>query len=158
MAVDLLARVRAEIDGRLAELRPLVAEYERLLDAVGALDDEAKTAPVTARGAVTAPTTAPPRAASKPRRAAARLRTASKPQAAAKPRQASKPRPVRIGVSEQAIVAALEHGSHTVSELGVVTAIAGPQIRDGLQRLLRAGKIARTRREGRAAYELAGSA
>jgi DNA-binding transcriptional ArsR family regulator len=63
-----------------------------------------------------------------------------------------------MGASEQAIVAALEHGSHTVSELGVVTAMSGPQIRDGLRRLLKAGKIARTRREGRVAYELAGNA
>ena len=32
MAADLLARVRAEIDTRLVELRPAMAEYERLLD------------------------------------------------------------------------------------------------------------------------------
>ena len=141
MAVDLLARVRAEIDGRLAELRPLVAEYERLLDAAGALVDEAEPSPVTAPRATKA------RAAAKPRRAAA-----------PKPRSAPKPRQARMGASEQAIVAALEHGSHTVSELGVVTAMSGPQIRDGLRRLLKAGKIARTRREGRVAYELAGNA
>jgi DNA-binding transcriptional ArsR family regulator len=129
MAVDLLARVRAEIDGRLAELRPFVAEYERLLGAAGALVDEAEPSPVTA-----------PRATK------------------ARPRSAPRPRQARMGASEQAIVAALEHGSHTVSELGVVTAMSGPQIRDGLRRLLKAGKIARTRREGRVAYELAGNA
>ena len=38
MAAELLARVRAEIDARLADLRPAVAEYERLLGAADALD------------------------------------------------------------------------------------------------------------------------
>ena len=63
-----------------------------------------------------------------------------------------------MGASEQAIVAALEHGSHTVSELGVVTAMSGPQIRESLRRLLKARKIARARREGRVAYALVDSA
>ena len=74
MAVDLLARVRAEIDGRLAELRPFVAEYERLLDASGALVDEAEAATVTTRRAAKAQASGKPRAASKPGRAAAKPR------------------------------------------------------------------------------------
>jgi hypothetical protein len=37
MAADLLERVRAEIDARLAELRPAVVEYERLLGATDML-------------------------------------------------------------------------------------------------------------------------
>ena len=55
-------------------------------------------------------------------------------------------------------MAALEHGSHTVSELVLVTAIAGAEIRASAQRLQRAGAIARTRREGRVAYALSGAA
>jgi hypothetical protein len=55
-------------------------------------------------------------------------------------------------------VAALEHGSHTVGELVLVTAMAGSQIRSSAQRLQRAGAITRTKREGRAAYALAGAA
>jgi len=103
MVVDLLARVRAEIDARLAELRPAVAEYERLLGA-----DGASAAP---RGAV-----------------------------------------------EQAIAAALEHGSHTLGELVLVTAIPGAEIREGLRRLRRAGAVTRAKRDGRAAYALTGAA
>jgi hypothetical protein len=124
MAADLLAQVRAEIDDRLAELRPAVAEYEQLLGAAGALDEE-------------------PRA---------------KPRAAARARKAAKPRQARIGAGELAIVAALEHGSHTVGELGVVTAMSGAQIRASVRRLLSTGKIARASREGRVAYALADSA
>jgi DNA-binding transcriptional ArsR family regulator len=51
-------------------------------------------------------------------------------------------------------VAALEHGSHTVSELAVVTGMRGPSIRENLRRLLGAGAVTRGKREGRAAYEL----
>ncbi len=123
MAAELLAQVCAEIDARLAELRPSVAEYERLLGAAEAI----------------------PRAAAKPR-------------PSAKPRPAARLRKARIGASEQAIVAALEHGSHTVGELGVVTAMSGAEIRESVRRLLRAGRIARARREGRVAYALSDSA
>jgi hypothetical protein len=105
MAADLLAQVSAEIDDRLAALRPAVEEYQQLLGAAGALEAE-----------------------------------------------------VRMGAGEQAVVAALEHGSHTVGELGVVTAMSGAQIRASVRRLLRAGKIARASREGRVAYALADSA
>jgi hypothetical protein len=55
-------------------------------------------------------------------------------------------------------VAALEHGSHTVAELVLVTAIAGAEIRDSVRRLQRAGTITRTKRDGRAAYALSRSA
>ena len=63
-----------------------------------------------------------------------------------------------MGPGEQAIVAALEHGSHTVGELGIVTAMSGAEIRDGARRLLAAGKIVRAKREGKAAYALSGDA
>jgi hypothetical protein len=68
-----------------------------------------------------------------------------------------KPREQSVGAPELAILAALEHGSHTVAELGVVTAMSGGEIREGARRLLRAGRIVRASREGRAAYALVGS-
>lgn len=138
MAADVLARVRAEIEERLRELRPAVAEHEQLLGVASALDAEARA-----------------RAAAKPRVAAEPAR-AVKPRLAVKPRAAAKPkrRQAASGPAEQAIVAALEHGSHTVSELGVVTAMSGGEIREGARRLLAAGKIVRAKRDGKAAYAL----
>jgi hypothetical protein len=60
------------------------------------------------------------------------------------------------GAAQLAIVAALEHGSHTVSELVVVTAISGASIRANLRRLLSAGTVTTAKRDdGKAAYALA---
>jgi hypothetical protein len=127
MATELLARVRADIDGRLAELRPALAEYQGLLGAADALDAEAKARPAgKAAGAA----------------------------ASVKSRPAAKAPAAKARAAEQAIVAALEHGSHTVGELVLVTALSGAEIREGLRRLQRARTVARTRREGRAAYAL----
>jgi hypothetical protein len=147
MAADLLARVRTEIDGRLAELRPALAEYERLLDAAAALEAEAALEADAAR---------PARASSAP---AARPRPRPRPQRrgsaarATGPAASASPSP-----AEEAIVAALEHGSHTVGELGLVTAIPGRDIRQALRGLQRAGTITPARREGRIAYALASAA
>jgi hypothetical protein len=58
------------------------------------------------------------------------------------------------GVAQEAIVAALEHGSHTVSELAVVTAMSGGSIRQSLRRLVVVGKVTRAEREGKPAYAL----
>ncbi len=132
MSADVLARVQAEIDARLRELRAAVAEYEQLLGSAAAL---------AADGA---------RPAAKPRRVAKA--------SAAKPRPTAKPRRAGPTAAEQAIVAALEHGSHTAGELGVVTALPGREIRDGLRRLRKDGRIARGTRDGRTAYELSRSA
>src|SRR5271154_232904 len=152
MAADVLARVHAEIGARLRELRPAVAEYERLLDAAGAIEAEADAAPVAKAQPV-----AKARAAGK-----AKLANAARPvantQSAAKVRSSAKPRSAAASPAEQAIVAALEHGSHTVGELGVVTAMSGGEIRDGARLLLKAGKIVRAKRDGRAAYALSGRA
>jgi hypothetical protein len=71
-----------------------------------------------------------------------------------KPEQPAPARPTR-SESQQAIVAALEHGSHTVAELAVVTAMSGPNIRETVRGLLKAGKVSKTKREGKAAYALA---
>jgi DNA-binding transcriptional ArsR family regulator len=58
------------------------------------------------------------------------------------------------GAAAEAIVAALEHGSHTVSELAIVTAMSGQNIRNNLRRLLQAQSVKQTKREGKTAYEL----
>ncbi len=174
-ATDLLSVVRAEIEARVRELRPLVAEYEQMLAAVEALDRDAgprprravgPPAPVPGRGRRPAGRAAKPRAsapargrppAGKPRasapvpgRSPAEKPRRSEPEGAATSRQRA-PR----GAAQQAIIAALEHGSHTVSELVVVTALSGANIRDNLRRLLSAGTVTRAKREGKTAYALA---
>jgi hypothetical protein len=126
---DLLTRVHAEIEQRLHELRPLVSEYEQMLEAAGAF------------GIAPEPASAPS-ASSAPRRAVQRSAGAKPPRA-------------RRGAAEHAIVAALEHGSHTASELVVVTAMSGANIRSNLRRLLKARTVTQTKREGKAAYALA---
>jgi hypothetical protein len=131
---DLLTQIRNQLGARLRELRPLLSEYERLLAAAAALD-----APGADRSAPAAPQP-PARAASK--RASPRRGVASKR--------------ARRGTAATAIVAALEHGSHTASELAIVTAMRGPVITSNLRRLQQAGTIVRTKREGdgKAAYGL----
>jgi hypothetical protein len=62
------------------------------------------------------------------------------------------------GAAEQAIVVALEHGSHTVGELVLVTAMPGPEVRAGLRGLLKARRVVRARRAGRIAYALSSTA
>jgi hypothetical protein len=128
-ASDLPERVGREIDARMRELRPFVDEYEELLLAI-----EGTLEPAAARG-----TAAPARAAAKRERA---------PRAAAKRERAPR------GAAAEAIVAALEHGSHTVSELAIVTAMSGQNIRNNLRRLLQAQSVKQTKREGKTAYEL----
>jgi hypothetical protein len=125
---DLLGRVRAEIEQRLGELRPLVSEYEQMLDAAGALGIESEREGTPPRSHVARP--------------------------AAQHRADGKPERARRGAAEHAILAALEHGSHTVSELAVVTAMSGPNIRGNLRRLLKARTVTQTKREGKAAYAL----
>jgi hypothetical protein len=125
---DLLSTVRAEIEERLHELRPLVSEYERMLDAAGALGVGSE------RASAPSPSRAAPRAAQR--------------------NAGGKPQRARRGAAEHAIVAALEHGSHTLTELVVVTAMSGPNIRSNLRRLLKARTVTQTKREGKAAYAL----
>lgn len=131
MAVELLTRVRAEIEGRLAELQGAVDEYQRLLGAADALESSAVAAK-------------PSRAGRRQARVPHQARTGT----------ARAPRQARMGTVEKAVVAALEHGSHTMGELGVVTGSPAASLRGSLRRLLAAGKITRTSREGRAAYAL----
>lgn len=70
-------------------------------------------------------------------------------------RARAKPGRAARGAAAQAIVAALEHGSHTVGELSVVTAMSAANIRANLRRLQAAGTVTRATREGKAAYALA---
>lgn len=146
MSIDLLTKVCDEIDARLAELRPFVLEYEQLLGAADAIGDSAAEPGVASPSApAAAPAQAAKKAAKKPTsRAAKRPRGAS-----AKPARAVR------GAAEQAIVAALEHGSHTVGELVVVTAMSAANVRESLRRLQQAGTVKRATRDGKPAYALA---
>jgi hypothetical protein len=191
MAADLLDRVRGEIAERLHGLRPAVEEYERLLEAVQALErDGARNANATPPARPSRPPasarTPTPAGQPAPRRppdvldaragnhaSAADGEPAATNHAPPAPvasdrgpvvRDALAPvgntasaRKARAGEAEKAIVAALEHGSHTVGELGIVTAMSGQDIRAGARRLLASGRIVRASREGRAAYALSGS-
>ncbi|HXN36702.1 MAG TPA: ArsR family transcriptional regulator [Solirubrobacteraceae bacterium] len=141
MAEDLLSRIGVEIDARMRELRPFVDEYEQTLAAADALQRKRDVA-------------------EPPQPPARRRATASRSPARA-PRQGSTPGPARVpgeravrGAAQQAILAALEHGSHTVGELVVVTAMSAPNIRENLRRLLKAGTVVRASRDGKAAYAL----
>jgi hypothetical protein len=73
-------------------------------------------------------------------------------------RSRAAPREAARGTAQKAILAALEHGSHTVSELIVVTAQPGAKLREELRRMLSAGTVTRARRDGKAAYALAARA
>jgi predicted Rossmann fold nucleotide-binding protein DprA/Smf involved in DNA uptake len=132
--MDLLTKIRGEIDVRLRELRPALDEYESLVSAAEDLDRQGvPTRPRRGTGT-----------RGKGARGSSARNGAGPAQVEAAPRSAS----------QRAIVAALEHGSHTVSELAVVTAMSGPAIRQGLRRLVVAGKVARAKREGKTAYTL----
>jgi Bacterial regulatory protein, arsR family len=146
MAADLLATVCAEIEARRDRLRPAAEEYEQLLSAAVALGTGAAQTPAE-------PKRTPPR-----RKQAPRARQAAPRKAPASPaarRRSSAPASAARNASQQAIVAALEHGSHTVAELAVVTAMPGPSIRESLRRLLKAGTVAKAKRDGKGAYALA---
>jgi DNA-binding transcriptional ArsR family regulator len=172
MAPDLLSTIRREIDERLSELRPLLAERERLLGAVQALEEA--TAEVSSTFAPESVATKPAapakstkrggrlggarrgsaagaieRAASTPTEPATAERKASEPAAAR-----DKPERAARGAAREAILAALDHGSHTVSELAVVTAMSGPNISGNLRKLVAEGAVVKTEREGKAAWAL----
>jgi hypothetical protein len=138
-SADLLTRVTAEIEARRDQLRAAVQEYEQLLNAGEALEQET---------AATAVPAAPATAARSPRKAPRAL--------APKVTARAKAPTTTLSADQQAILAALEHGSHSVGELTVVTAIAAPAIREAGKGLVKAGRVTRTTRDGKAAYALAG--
>lgn len=135
MAVELLARVHAEIEERMVALRPAVEEYERLTGATDALGTESAESAAAGEPTKRAPA---PATASRTKRARPAKRTPS--------------------AAEQAIAAALEHGSHTVPELVLVSALPAADIRAGLRPLLASGAVTRAKRDGRAAYALTSAA
>jgi len=176
MAQDLLSTIRAEIAERMDGLRPLLAEQERLLVAAEALQvarAEEAQAGVATNGVKASRTRRPKRgkAALKAGEALGddtfgpRVKDAAPKRAprAATTRRASakaKAKPARAarGAAREAILAALEHGSHTVGELSVVTAMTGPNVNGNLRRLAVEGVVVKTEREGKAAWALTESA
>jgi hypothetical protein len=139
---DLLTSIRAEIDARLSQLAPAIAEYERLSTAADALAAEGRAATRPADRPVPRPVA--------PARAPAR-RTKARPKAA---RRARKRESAAQSPTGQAILAALQHGSHTVAELVMVSALGAPEIRESLRHLRRSKAIVKTDRDGRSAYAL----
>ena len=138
---DLLTRIRAEIDARLRELSPAIAEYERLSAAAAALAGKDPAAPRPEGRSAPQPDA--------PARASARTRARHTTTRRARRRERAAQSP-----TGQAILAALEHGSHTVAELVLVTALPAPDIRDSLRQLRAGNAIVKTDRDGRAAYAL----
>jgi hypothetical protein len=170
-STDLLNTICDELDARLRELRPLLDEYENLLEAVAALELAGEQEGAT-NGGVPVSSAAPVRRRGRPPGKRNVVRSAPKssgdadtgagssPRATKKPtarrRTAAAPKRAQRGAAAVAILAALEHGSHTVSELAVVTAMSGQIINGNLRRLQQAGSITRTKRagDGKAAYAL----
>jgi hypothetical protein len=145
MASDLLTKISSELDARLGELRPLVLEYERLQAAAQSLGP-ARIAAEDSAGAkarVKKPTAdkTPAKRATVKSRAAKRVR-------------AKRVQRAPIGRFEQAVLDALEHGSHTVGELVMVTAMGAKEIRGGVRRLLSDEGIVKVERDGKTAYAL----
>ncbi len=180
MAPDLLSTIRREIDERLSELRPLLAEYERLLNAVEALEVAGGQSDAASVSEPAAPKSAAP---VKPAMVTAVRHRARRPTtlrgsaagaielAATDPVGASieggngkesavkdKPERSARSVVREVILAALDHGSHTVGELAVVTAMSGPSINVNLRKLVAEGAVVKTEREGKAAWALAAAA
>jgi hypothetical protein len=177
MAPDLLSTICREIDERLNELRPLLAERDRLIVAADALvaadrEDSAPTARESSTGGVSGRGRAGggrrSSAAGALKRAAAgpttveiegkaeQVSTAAL-EAQEPRRSAPKQKPERAarGAAREAILGALEHGSHTVGELAIVTAMSGPNINGNLRRLAAEGAVVKAEREGKAAWALA---
>ena len=126
MAAEQLSSIRSGLDSRLDELRPAVSEYQHLLAAAVALG-AVQDRPVSTRAA---------------------SRTSRRSSATRRPRRAPR------GDAQKAIIAALEHGSHSARELVGVTALSSANIRANLRRLTHEGVITRTTREGRGVYAL----
>jgi hypothetical protein len=180
MDPDLLSIICREIDERLNELRPLLAEQQRLLAAADVLvaADTQGTAVVTKRPAAKDGRRGGEAGAARRRPAAAVVRrTAGRPNRpdpvqkdgkdpTTRPEVAevkltkeatrAPANPVRAmrGAAREAILGALEHGSHTVGELVVVTAMGGSNISGNLRRLAAEGVVVKAEREGKAAWML----
>jgi hypothetical protein len=166
MAPDILSTIQAEIAERMDGLRPLLAEHEQLLLAATALEatsEEGRQAGASTNGTAPRVRRAKPakvvEASDQDRDGDVDLESKPTPKMAtprpAKTAAAKPPRAVR-GAAREAILGALEHGSHTVGELSVVTAMSGPNINGNLRRLAAEGVVVKTEREGKAAWALVG--
>jgi len=160
MATDLLSTICREIDERLNELRPLLAERQRLLVAADVLI-EARQDGVEIDGQLDRDPDSGSRSVSgtpakRLRPSATKSKPTFKPKRAAEsaPQPTTKPERAVRGAAREAILGALEHGSHTVSELVVVTAMSGPNIHGNLRRLEAEGVVVKAEREGKAAWAL----
>lgn len=171
MASDLLSTIRAEIAERMDRLRPLLDEHERLLVAAEALEVtrvQGSRSDVAANGATAQRSARPGRARAAAPVAAETTADGGQDGSAAetvaetaprlarwRPRKSSPPVQTVRGVARETILAALEHGSHTVGELAVVTAMSAPNINGSLRRLVSEGVVVKTEREGKTAWSLA---
>jgi DNA-binding transcriptional ArsR family regulator len=180
MAPDLLSTIGEEIDKRLAELRPLLAEYEQLLVAADALATSKEGRPPATESSRRSKPARGTRAGAARRGSAAgaieraaapsvqsdatrELDAVGSPEApdaqettsSRRPAAGSKPARAARGAAREAILAALEHGSHTVGELVVVIAMSGPNVNGNLRRLAAEGVVEKTEREGKTAWSLA---
>lgn len=150
MGTDLLSDIGREIDARLRELRPLVDEYEGLLQALGALSLDGQGSSAGSDGRGSAGETAVRfggRRATKRRSPAAR-------KAPARGKASAGGRASVGDQAREAIAGALEHGSHTVAELAVVTALSTAVINRSVRALVDAGTVRKTEREGKPAWAL----
>jgi DNA-binding transcriptional ArsR family regulator len=152
---DLLASIRAEIDVRLGELRPAIAEYEELLSVLDALGSDGRSVSGQSASGAGSRAVAQSRTAAPQRSGASARARSPRPKArpAAARRARKRERPVHSPTG-QAILAALEHGSHTLAELVTVTALSASDIRESLRRLRKHGAIVKADRDGKAAYAL----
>ncbi len=151
---DLLTNIRADIGARMRELEPAITEFERLKTAAEALVKEGSTASTSAKRA----TSPPSRRSSVRSSASAREATAKKATPVKPVRRARKREQPTHTPNGQAILAALEHGSHTQAELVVVTALRASDVRKALGRLRARKAIVKTDRDGKAAYALPSAA
>jgi hypothetical protein len=175
MASDLLTKIGSEIDARLGELRPSVLEYERLQAAIESLRKTrgtdaplaaaapakrapAKKAPAKKKAAKAPPAkkTVPKRATKAPRGSAGTIKQAASGSRTKAPRR--KRERTAVSPSEQAVLDALDHGSHTVSELVMVSAMGAREIRAGVRSLLSNKGITKVTRDGKTAYALPSAA
>ena len=176
MAPDLLSTIRLEIDERLSELRPLLAEHERLLSAVEALDiagdqgDTPMSEPFAPKRAASVESVTTKLVRGRARRLATRRGSAAgvielvatgpvedaiEGANGKGPGVKDRPEKSARGVGREIILGALDHGSHTVSELAIVTAMSAPSINSNLRKLVAEGAVVKTEREGKAAWALA---
>jgi hypothetical protein len=143
MPEPLLPRLKHEIEARLAELRPIVAEAERLEAAKEALLAEAAAEVARQRDARTRPArngAQPERTNGAAPAAAARTRDVPSPTGSAEP--AGDERAPR-GANQTAILAIVdERPGVSVAEIASVTKIAKPTVATTVSKLKREGVLA----------------